>query len=104
MKKIVLNIFQCLLFSKQWIPVERRVFYLNLQLIQSKVIQLIDKHVHQAFVYQFDEEITTKIIENLPQKQTFIYDTLTRNSNFEPNLSGNKSRIRVILGIVAIRL
>jgi hypothetical protein len=68
------------------------------------VIQLIDKHVHQAFVYRFDEEIMTKIKLKSFKEKKEDSDSLTRNNNFEPNLSGNKSRIRVILGIVAIRL
>jgi hypothetical protein len=55
-------------------------------------------------VYQFDEEIMTKIKLKSFKEKKEDSDSLTRNNNFEPNLSGNKSRIRVILGIVAIRL
>lgn len=68
------------------------------------MIQLIDKHYHRAFVYQVDEEMMTENKLELFKMKFEKKKYFTRNNNFEPNLSGNKSLIRDILGIVAIRL
>ena len=60
----------------QWIPVEQRAFSSNLQLLQSKVIPLIDKHFHPTFVYQFDVKTTTRIPFNHLQNQQQSIDLL----------------------------